>query len=144
MNSTSNLCEMMLVQLPKFIFNLLLMELTFLGFTAQDAMTHAGAACAIVLAFLLRIAMEWNKNTLNGKNAVIQAISTLSLCFVSIYVWHDFLKWKKGFEIYVFIVSLFSVFIVGEIEIVFKIGFRKWLKTALIKVMASDDKEIMK
>lgn len=141
MNSTYNLYEMMLEQFPKILVNLIVMEATLLGFTAQDAMTHAGAACAIILAFLLRIAMEWGKNTLNGKNAIIQAISTLSLCFVSIYIWHDFLKWNKGFEIYVFFASLFSVFIVGEIEVVFKIGFRKWLKSALVKLMASDDKE---
>lgn len=144
MYSTPTLEEMMLVNLPKLVINYIIMEATFLGLSTQDAMSHAGAATAIVLAFLLRIAMEWGKNTLNSKNAVIQAISTLALCFVSIYVWHDFLNYAKGFEIYVFFSALFSVFIVGEIEIVFKIGFRKWLKTGLVKLLASDDKEVIK
>lgn len=144
MDSTSKLCEMMLIPLPKLLINFVVMEATFLGLTAQDAMTHAGAAGAIVLAFLLRIAMEWGKNTLNGKNAVIQAISTLALCFVSIYIWHDFLKWNRGFEIYVFFSSLFSVFIVGEVEIVFQMGFRKWLKNSLVRILASEDKEAIK
>lgn len=144
MYSTPTLEKMMLVNLPKLVINYIIMEATFLGLSTQDAMSHAGAATAIVLAFLLRIAMEWGKNTLNSKNAVIQAISTLALCFVSIYVWHDFLNYAKGFEIYVFFSALFSVFIVGEIEIVFKIGFRKWLKTGLVKLLASDDKEVIK
>lgn len=144
MNSTTNFYEMMLIPLPKLLLNFIIMEATFLGMTTQDAMAHAGAAGAIVLAFLLRIAMEWGKNTLNAKNAVIQAISTLALCFVSIYVWHDFLNYEKGFEIYVFFSALFSVFIVGEIEVVFKIGFRKWLKTSLVKILATDDKEVVK
>lgn len=144
MDFTLNQSEMMLIPLPKLVVNFVIMEATFLGLTTQDAMAHAGAAGAIVLAFLLRIAMEWGKNTLNAKNAVIQAISTLALCFVSIYLWHDFLNYSKGFEIYVFFSALFSVFIVGEIEIVFKVGFRKWLKTGLVKIMASDEKEVIK
>jgi len=144
MSYTSNLYEMMLIPLPKLVINFVIMEATFLGLTTQDAMAHAGAAGAIVLAFLLRIAMEWGKNNLNAKNVVIQAISTMALCFVSIYIWHDFLKYERGFEIYVFFSALFSVFIVGEIEIVFKIGFRKWLKTGLVKLLASDEKETIK
>lgn len=127
------------------LLNFFIMEVTFLGFfTSKDLLIHAGAAMAIVMAFLLRIAMEWEKNTLSFKSTIVQAISTLSLCFVSIYVWHDFLKWSKGFEIYVFFSSLFSVFIVGEIEVAFKIGFRKWLKNSLVKIMALEDKEATK
>lgn len=141
MNSTYKLCAMIDISIPKLLTNLIVMEATLYGFTAQDFMHHAGAACAIILAFLLRIAMEWGKDTLTAKSAVIQAVSTMALCFVSIYVWHDFLKYSKGFEIYVFFSSLFSVFIVAEIEAVFKIGFRKWLRTAMVKIMASDDKE---
>lgn len=144
MKSTLNICEMMLISLPKLMINFVVMEATFFGLTTQDAMAHAGAGGAIVLAFLLRIAMEWGKDALSAKSVAIQAITTMALCFVAIYVWHDFLNWKKGFEIYVFICSLFSVFIVAEIEIVFKIGFRKWLKIVLVKLMASDDKEITK
>lgn len=144
MKYTLNICEMMLISLPKLMINFVVMEATFFGLTTQDAMAHAGAAGAIVLAFLLRIAMEWGKDALSVKSVVIQAITTIALCFVSIYFWHDFLNWKKGFEIYVFSCSLFSVFIVAEIEIVFKIGFRKWLKTGLVKLMASEDKEVTK
>lgn len=144
MKSTLNIFEMMLIPFPKLVINIVIMEAAFFGLTTQDAMAHAGAAGAIVLAFLLRIAMEWGKNALSYKSVVIQAITTMALCFVAIYVWHDFLMWKRGFEIYVFACSLFSVFIVAEIEIVFKIGFRKWLKTGLVKLMASEDKEITK
>lgn len=134
----------MFVSLSKLFLNFIIMEATFLGFTSHDAITHAGAACAIILAFLLRIAMEWGNNTLTFKSATIQAVCTLSLCFVSIYVWHDFLKYKRGFEIYVFFSSLFSVFIVGEIDTAFKIGFRKWLKNSLVRIMATEDKEATK
>lgn len=141
MKSTLNICEIMLIHLPKLLVNFIVMEATFFGMSTQDAMAHAGAAGAIVLAFLLRIAMEWGKNTLSYKSVIIQAITTMALCFVAIYVWHDFLNYSKGFEIYVFACSLFSVFIVAEIEVVFKIGFRKWLKSGLVKLMASEDKE---
>jgi len=144
MKSTLNISEMMLIPLPKLLLNFVIMEATFLGLTTQDALAHAGAAGAIVLAFLLRIAMEWGKNALSYKSVIIQAITTMALCFVAIYIWHDFLNYSKGFEIYVFACSLFSVFIVGEIEIVFKIGFRKWLKSGLVKLLASDDKEAIK
>lgn len=144
MKSTLNVFEMMLIPFPKLVINMVIMEATFLGLTTQDAIAHAGAAGAIVLAFLLRIAMEWGKNALSYKSVIIQAITTMALCFVAIYVWHDFLNYSKGFEIYVFACSLFSVFIVGEIEIVFKIGFRKWLKLGLVKLMASEDKEATK
>lgn len=144
MNSTYQTIETMFIPTSKLLLNFIIMEATFLGFTSQDAITHAGAACAIILAFLLRIAIEWGKNTLTFKSATIQAISTLSLCFVSIYIWHDFLKYNKGFEIYVFFSSLFSVFIVAEIDIAFKIGFRKWLKNSLVRIMATDDKEVTK
>jgi len=144
MKSTLNILEMMLIPLPKLLINFIVMEATFLGLTTQDAMTHAGAACAIVLAFLLRIAMEWGKNALSYKSVIIQAITTMALCFVAIYIWHDFLNYSKGFEIYVFTCSLFSVFIVAEIEVVFKVGFRNWLKKFFVKIMASEDKEITK
>lgn len=147
MNYTSNLFEMMLIPPTKLMINLanlVITEATFFGLTTHDAMAHAGAATAIVLAFLLRIAMEWGKNSLSGKNVLIQAISTLALCFVAIYIWHDFLNYGKGFEIYVFFTALFAVFIVAEIEIVFKMGFRQRLKALLTKVLATDDKEIVK
>lgn len=143
MNSTYKLYAMMEISIPKLL-TVLIMEATFLGLVPKDIIQHSGAACALILAFLLRIALEWGKETLTFKSSVIQAISTLALCFVSIYIWKDFLKYGKGFEIYVFFCSLFSVFIVGEIEVVFKIGFRKWIKNSLLKIMAADDKEASK
>jgi len=117
------------------------MEATFLGLTTADAMSHAGAGGAIILAFLLRIAVEWGKNNVSLKGVIIQAVSTAALCFLAIYLWRDFLNFAKGFEIYVFFASLFSVFIVSELEIAFKIGFRKRLKMILTRVLASDEEE---
>lgn len=117
------------------------MEATFLGMTTEDALSHAGAAAAIVLAFLLRIAVEWGKNNISAKGVVIQAVSTAALCFLAIYIWEDFIAASKGFEIYVFFASLFSVFIVSELEIAFKVGFKKRLKMVLTKILASNMEE---
>lgn len=141
MNSTYKLYAMMEISIPKLLLNYFIMEVTFLGFTSQDVVAHAGAACAITLAFILRIAREWEKNSLSFKSATIQVACTLSICLLAIYIWHDFLAYRKGFEIYVFFCSLFSVFIVGEIETAFKVGFRRWLKRCLDKIQAIDDKE---
>lgn len=137
----TNIRRKMLISLPKLIISFIIMEATFLGMSSQTALSHAGAAAAIVLAFLLRIAVEWGKNNISGKGIVIQAVCTASICFLAIYVWEEFLSYKKGFEIYVFFASLFSVFIVSEIEIAFKIGFRKRLKMVLTKVLASNEEE---
>lgn len=119
-----------------------MMEGMVFGWTANDLRSHAGAFGAVGLAFLLRVAMDSKKETPTFRNIVIQLVTTGALCFLAVYFWNDFIDWKKGFEIYLFFVSLFAVFIAGELETVFRFGFRKWLRSVFVKVMATGEEEI--
>ena len=131
----------MLISLPKLVISFTIMEATFLGMSTSDALGHAGSAGAIVLAFLLRIALDSRQITVKAKDILIQAIVTVALCFLAIYVWRDFLGYKKGLEIYLFFASLFSVFIASEIEVVFKQGFRRYLRNFISGLMAKQPEE---
>lgn len=115
------------------------MEATLLGMNSQDALQNAGSAGAIVLAFLLRIALDSRTNTVKIKDVVIQAIVTCALCFLAVYVWKDYIQAQKGLEIYLFFASLFSVFIASEIEVVFKQGFRRYLRNFISGLMAKPE-----
>lgn len=91
---------------------------------------------AIMLAFLLRIGIEINNNTLTRKRVLVQSIYTLCYCFLAVIVWRDFLKYDKGFEVYLFINSLFAVFIVGQLEKAFELGFKAYARKALRSFLA--------
>lgn len=95
----------------------------------------------IILAFSLRLGIEFNKNRLTWRNTLIQSIYTISWCFFSILVWNWKLKEQTWFEIYLFVNSLFAVFIVGESERVFEKGFRKWLGEKVGTVLATHKEE---
>lgn len=91
----------------------------------------------VILAFALRLGIEFNKDRLTWRNGLIQSIYTITWCFFSVLIWHTFLSYDKGFEIYLFVNSLFAVFIVGESEKVFEKGFKQWLGDKLGTVLAS-------
>lgn len=95
---------------------------------------------AISLAFLLRVGIELNNRTLTSRSIMIQTIYTVSYCFFAIIFWKTYLNYNKGFEVYLFINSLFAVFIVGQLESMFKAGFRTWARNWLKSVIASEDK----
>lgn len=92
----------------------------------------------IVLAFALRLGIEFNKNRLTWRTGFIQSIYTITWCFFSVLVWHTFLKAQDWFEIYLFINSLFAVFIVGEAENFFQLGLKAWLAKKLGAIVGSD------
>ena len=92
----------------------------------------------IVLAFVLRLGMEARKDRLTWKSLLYQSIYTLSWSFFMILVWNTWLNYKSGFEVYLFINSLFSVFMVGQFEIMFEIGFKEWMRVKLGKFLATE------
>lgn len=56
-----------------------------------------------------------------------------------ILVWNTFLNYSRGLEIYLFVNSLFAVFMVSQFEEVFELGFKSWLKIKLGKFLAVEN-----
>lgn len=125
----------------KSFLSFVMMEGMFLGFTTKDFQTHAGAFGAVILAFLLRVAMDSKKQRPTFWGIVVQGVITGALCFVSVYIWRDFLAYKKGFEIYLFCVSLFAVIIAGQLDGMFEFGFKRWAQGFIGKIMAKNEME---
>lgn len=105
--------------------------------TTDDPKFYIGCLLAIVMGFTLRIAIEWNNNALSWKKSFIQALMSLVLCYVSVIVWRDITPNVK-LEYYLFFCSLFSVFIVGLLEKVFKLGLSGYARILLRRVLAED------
>jgi hypothetical protein len=96
----------------------------------------------VALGFLLRIGMEHNKNRLTWKSLLYQSICTVSFCFFMYLLWNYlFPPEKQGFEIYIFLCSLFATFLVSQLEDVFEKGVKSWLRIKLGKFLAVESKE---
>lgn len=106
-----------------------------------EPLTLAWYSLCVLLAYALRLGMEHKRNNLTGKVLLYQSICTVSWCFLMVLVWNAFLNYEKGFEIYLFINSLFSAFMVSQFEDVFQMGVKSWLRTKLNKFLA-EEKEI--
>lgn len=104
---------------------------------AVDPVTWMWYSLCILLAFMLRLGMERKKNKLTKEALLYQSICTISWCFFSVLVWnYCFVRETRGFEIYLFINSLFATFMVSQFEEVFEIGFKEWLRVKLGKFLA--------
>lgn len=109
--------------------------------TVPDPLTLAWYSLCVLLAYALRLGMEYKKNNLTGKVLLYQSICTVGWCFFMMLVWNAFLNYQRGFEIYLFINSLFATFMVSQFEVAFEIGFKKWLRTKINWIIA-EDKEV--
>jgi len=107
-----------------------------------DPLALAWYSLSVFLAFILRLAMEYNDNGLTWRNGIKQAIYTISYCYFAITVWFTYLNYTKGFEVYLFLNSLFAVFMVSQLKHFFQLGvtatLKKWIKT----IIASEEKEV--
>lgn len=102
-----------------------------------DPIVWAWYSLCILLAFMLRLGMEHKKNRLTWASLLYQSICTISWCFFMVLVWnYCFTKDTKGFEIYLFVNSLFASFMVSQFEEVFEIGVKEWLRIKLGKFLA--------
>ena len=122
----------------------IMVEGILLGITAKDIQLNAGAFGAVILAFLLRVAMDSKKSKPTFWGIVSQLIITSSLCYISVFVWRDYLDYKKGFEVYLFVISLFAVFIAGQLDSIFEMGFKSWARSIIGRIMAKNDGEDIK
>lgn len=109
---------------------------------AYDPVTWAWYSLCILLAFVLRLGMERKKRRLTKEALLYQSICTVSWCFFTVLVWNYlFVKQTRGFEIYLFVNSLFATFMVSQFEEVFEIGFKEWLRIKLGKFLAVEKGE---
>lgn len=107
----------------------------------SDPLLLVWYSMAILLAFVLRLGIEYNNNALTWKSGIIQGIYTISYCYLAVMVWFSWLNYSKGFEVYLFLNSLFAVFMVGQLQSAFKIGVRAYAKKWLQSILAKEDKE---
>ena len=105
----------------------------------KDLRFYIGSALAIIMGLILRIAIEWNNDSLSWKKSLISVIFSLCLCYLSVLFWRDYTP-KVKLEYYLFFCSLFSVFIVGVLEKVFKMGFMSYFKLLVRGALAEDSK----
>lgn len=77
---------------------------------------------AVGLAIVLRIMLD----KLFKPKDILRVISiTLPWCFIASAIWFEFLDYKKGFIVYLFVNALFSEFMASESQKGFREGFRK-------------------
>lgn len=119
-------------------YDFALVSVIALPFAAVDTMLYAWYSLCILLAFVLRLGMEARKNRLTWRTLMYQSIYTISWSFFMILVWNSWLKWKSGFEVYLFVNSLFAVFMVSQFEVIFEIGVKEWLRVKLGKFLATE------
>lgn len=106
-----------------------------------DVLTWLWYALSVLLAFSLRLGIEYDNNKLTRKNLVRQTIYTISWVFLSVLFYKE-MKWQGWFEIYLFLNSLFGVFFVSHFEVTFKQvvrkGFKTWLRGKLNWLLADE------
>lgn len=98
-------------------------------------------ALCVALAFILRLGLESKERNLTVKFLIQQSIFTISWCFVSILFWLTYLNYAKGFEIYLFLNSLFSSYLVTQFESAFKMTLKEWLRIKIGKFLAEEKGE---
>lgn len=101
--------------------------------------TLAWYGLCVALAFILRLGMESKERNLTFKFLLQQSIFTIGWCFFVVLIWNYFFtKDKKGFEIYLFVNSLFASYMVTQFESAFKMSFKEYLRLKLGKFLAVD------
>lgn len=122
-------------------YEFLVINVIALPFAMGNPITIAWYALCVLLAFVLRVGMEHKSHRLTKASLLYQSICTIAWSFFSILVWNTFLNYIKGFEIYLFINSLFASFMVSQFEEVFELGFKRWLKMKLSTFLATQREE---
>lgn len=101
----------------------------------------------IGLGFGLRVAVLVKDNKYTHRTLFIHMVFTICWCFLMVLLWRTWLnttwmnKGGNSFEIYLFLNSLFSVYMVGQFEHFFKLGVNGWLRMAAGKILAKEIEE---
>lgn len=107
----------------------------------KDPVSLLYYSLCVALAFLLRLGMEHKAHKLTWASLLYQSITCVSWCFFAVLVWNTFLRYERGFEIYLFLNSLFSAYLVSQFEETFKLGIKDWLRIKLGKFLAVEKGE---
>lgn len=113
---------------------------TFLVLGSAEPMFSLSIFMALLAGFAIRIGIEWSNNKLTLKSVIIQVMFTMSLCYIGLYAWRD-LEIKVNVIYYAFGVSLFSVFIVGLLDKIGKVGLTAYARSLIKNILASETKE---
>jgi hypothetical protein len=105
---------------------------------SPDPIVWGWYSICILLAFALRLGMEHKRHKLTWISLLYECIYTVSWCFFTVLIWATFLNYTRGFEIYLFINSLFASFMVSQFEQVFQNGFKTWLRLKVGKFLAQE------
>lgn len=127
------------VNLARSTVNFIVINAVLVAANPQNATWYIGGLLAVFMGFLLRIIIDWKDNTISWKNSLIQAGMSLILCSMCVVVYSD-LQPKLRIEYFLFFCSLFSVFIIGLLEKVFKLGLSGYARLLLKRVLAEDPK----
>lgn len=106
-----------------------------------DLITWTWYCLSVVLAFSLRLGIEYDKDKLTKKNLLKQTVFTVSWVFLSVLFYRQ-MGWTTWFEIYLFMNSLFGVFFVSQLEETFKIGVKGWLRIKLSRFLAEEKGDV--
>lgn len=93
---------------------------------------------SMLCGFSISIGTDWSNNDITFKKSIIKGIYALSLSYLGLFVWQDFeIKWNIVY--YTATVSCFSMFIVGELKIIFEGGFKTWARKWINNIIAKDN-----
>lgn len=108
---------------------------------SPDLITWTWYCLSVILAFSLRLGIEYDNNKLTKRNLLKQTIFTVSWVFLSVLVYKE-MHWGGWFEVYLFLNSLFGVFFVSQLEESLKIGVKGWLRLKLSKFIAEEKGDV--
>lgn len=99
------------------------------------------------LGFGLRVAVMINNNNYSHRLLFVHGAFTICWVFLMVLLWRTSLHktWMNqggnSFEIFLFLNSLFSVYMVSQFELLFKASFRKWLAINVGRIIAKETEE---
>lgn len=80
---------------------------------------------SIIFGLMLRLSLDYKENRLTWKNSFINAIASISTCYVFYLIRRDY-KWAISLDLMLFIVSLFASFLVSLIDKFGKFGIKNY------------------
>lgn len=126
---------MVKVKYPFFLFVMLLPSGEAPNFTFPVLLSMA-------FGFSIRVGLDWNNSRITVKRTITQLIYSISLCYMSLFIWQDY-EIKYNIVYTTFTISLFSITIVSEADKAFEVGFKayllKWLRNITAKETENDN-----
>lgn len=98
--------------------------------------------------FILRICLEYTKETFTKKYLILRTLITSCVSFISTIVYRDYhTKIGISIELYLFIIGFFAGFLISLFDKFAQIGFKEYSKILLKRLLAyaeTDEKQVKK